>query len=325
MYICNKFARIAVLTSAFLFFPTSAIAQAYPDRTIRLIVPSATGSMNDIVARIVAKQLSQQLAQAVNIDNQEGERGTLAADTVAKSAPDGYTLLLGNELTMATNFLLKKQFPYDPLNDFTSIASLAEDHFVLVANPTLPVNNLGELIALAKTTKISYASTGKGTSYHLAGALLAAQAGGQFVHAEYANIPNATNALFDNNAQIMFMSAILAKRHLASGKVKALGIGDSKPNATFAGVAPIATTLPGFSINGWFGLFGPSKLPPEIIARLNSEVNKALAANEVKSRLGPALLQITATGGKPEELASMLKDDFARRSSAIKAAGFVPD
>lgn len=289
------------------------------------MVPSALGSMNDIVARLVAKQLSQQLGQSINIDNQAGSNGTTAADSVAKSAPDGYTLFLGNEATQATNIHLKKLFPYDPLTDFTPLASLAEDHLVLIAHPSLPAKNVAELVEHAKKNKITYASIGAGSSYHLAGVLLGSRAGAKMIHAEYVNVAEATNALFDNKAQIMFLSGIVAKRHVGSGKAKALAIADAKPYAPFGDLAPVGATLPGFALNGWFGLFAPAKLPPAITARLNDEINKALAANDVKSRLGPALLLLTPTGGKSEELAAMLKDDSAKRAGLIKAAGIEPD
>lgn len=298
---------------------TAAHAQSYPAGPIRLVVPGAMGSVYDIAGRLLARQLGQQLGAPITIDNQAGENGVTAADTVAKSAPDGQVLVIGNEMTMATSMHLKKKFPYDPLAEFTPIAGIAEDHYALIAASALPVNNLAELIEYAKNKKIAYTSGGDGTTSHLAGALFNERAGLAMLHFPRDNIGKATDALFAGEAQIMFVSAVVAKRHAAAGKVKVLGVADPAPYAALPDVPAIAATLPGFQVNGWFALFAPASLPPAITARLSEETGKAVSTGDLKSRMG-SLMLFTPLERNSEQMRALLKSEIELRGKLVKGA-----
>jgi tripartite-type tricarboxylate transporter receptor subunit TctC len=310
---------------ALLLLPAAGtiFAQDYPAKAVRIVVPGPPGSLNDIVARLLARQLAQQLGQRVNIDNQTGDNGTAAADSVARAAPDGYTLLLGTDATHASNVAMRRLPPYDPVTDFTPIAVIAEDHYVLVANPSLPVKNVAELVEYMKKNPVAYSSAGVGTSAHLAGAMLGVTTGTEPRHLPQTNVAEAVNAVFSSQAQVMFLNAVVAKRHIVAGKMVALGIADAQPSAEMPGVAPIGATLPGYRINGWFALFAPPKLPEPILERLNAEVGKALALPDLSGRYSG--LSLTPIGGSALQLDTIVRQDVALRAKMMKAARIDPE
>jgi tripartite-type tricarboxylate transporter receptor subunit TctC len=276
-------------------------AQTYPDKPVRIVVPYAPGAGADTLARSVGERLGSGLGQTVIVDNRAGAGGTLGADAVAKAAPDGYTIVLGTDATHATNVFLAKKFPYDPLKSFTPIVPAAVNHIVLVVHPSLPVKNVAELIAYAKANpkKLSFGSSGNGSAHHLAGELLNEKAGIDMVHVPYKGGGPAMTDLIGKSIPVLFASHATAKPHIESGKVRALAVVEDK---RLGALPTIGETVPGYAISSWFAFFGPANLPPAVTARLNTEINKALAQPQLRESLDKA--GMSATGGKAEDLAA---------------------
>lgn len=324
-------ARSASTTRRALVLGTSlsllgpARAQVFPDKPIRLVVPYAAGAAADQLARSVGERLSQALGQAVLVDNRAGAGGTLGADYVSKSAPDGYTVVLGTDASHATNVFLAKKFPYDPVKGFTPIAPAAVNHIVLVVHPTLPVKTVAELIAYGKANpkKLSFGSSGPGSAHHLAGELLNEKAGLAMVHVPYKGGGPAMTDLMGNSIPVLFASMATARPHIDSGKVRAIAVVEGKRFHGLPGLPTVGETVPGYAIESWFAFFGPPGLPAAVTARLNAEVNKALAQPVLRDALEKA--GMSATGGRPEDLAALLKSELAQREKLVKTAGIEPE
>jgi tripartite-type tricarboxylate transporter receptor subunit TctC len=303
----------------------AAVAQTYPDKPVRLVVPYAAGAAADQLARMVGERLTQGLGQTVIVDNRGGAGGTLGADNVAKSAADGYSIVLGTDASHATNIFLSKKFPYDPVKSFTPIAPAAVNHIVLVVHPSLPVKTVPELIAYTKANpkKLSFGSSGPGSAHHLAGELLNEKAGLDMVHVPYKGGGPAMTDLIGNSIPVLFASMATAKPHIDSGKIRALAVVEDKRFHGMPNLPTIGETVPGYAIASWFAFFGPTGLPPAVIGKLNTEINKALATPALREALEKA--GMSATGGKPEELAALLKIELAQREKLVKAAGIEPE
>ena len=311
---------LAVLVGA----SVGAQAQSWPERPVRLVVPYAPGAAADQLARTVGVRLSASLGQPVVIDNRAGAGGTLGADNVAKSPPDGYSIVLGNDATHALNYFFIKKFPYDPVKSFTPIVPVATNHIVLVVHPSLPVKNVAELIAYAKSNpgKLSFGSSGSGTAHHLAGELLNVKAGIKMLHVPYKGGGPAMSDLLGNTIPVLFASLAAAKPHMDSGKVRALGVFEGKRLPTMPNLPAIAETLPGYAIESGFGFFGPAGLPDAITTRLNTEINKALSAPDLRASLEAA--GMSATGGTPQDLLIQQRESMNQAEALIKAAGIEP-
>ncbi|MEY4751790.1 MAG: Extra-cytoplasmic Solute Receptor [Pseudomonadota bacterium] len=319
-------ARRALLLGAVMLAATSGVqAQAYPDKPIRLVVPYAAGAAADQLARAVGERLTQSLGQTIVVENKGGAGGTLGADAVAKAPADGYSIVLGTDASQATNIFLSKKFPYDPVKSFTPIAPAAVNHIVLVVHPSLPVKSLTELITYAKANpkKLSFGSSGPGSAHHLAGELLNEKAGIDMVHVPYKGGGPAMTDLIGNNIPVLFASLATARPHIDSGKVRAIAVVEAKRFHGLPNLPTIGETLPGYAIESWFAFFGPAGLPPAITARLNAEINKALAQPALRDMLEKS--GMSATGGKPEELAAQVKAELAQREKLVKAAGIEPE
>jgi tripartite-type tricarboxylate transporter receptor subunit TctC len=316
--------RLLVLGAMF-FAGGAAVAQTYPDKPVRLVVPYAAGAAADQLARMVGERLTQGLGQTVIVDNRGGAGGTLGADNVAKSAADGYSIVLGTDASHATNIFLSKKFPYDPVKSFTPIAPAAVNHIVLVVHPSLPVKTVPELIAYTKANpkKLSFGSSGPGSAHHLAGELLNEKAGLDMVHVPYKGGGPAMTDLIGNSIPVLFASMATAKPHIDSGKIRALAVVEDKRFHGMPNLPTIGETVPGYAIASWFAFFGPTGLPPAVIGKLNTEINKALATPALREALEKA--GMSATGGKPEELAALLKIELAQREKLVKAAGIEPE
>jgi len=302
-----------------------ALAQNYPDRPVRLVVPYAAGAAADQLARGVGERLTQSLGRTVIVDNRAGAGGTLGADNVAKSPADGYSILLGTDATHATNIYLSKKFPYDPVRSFTPIAPAAINHIVLLVHPSLPVKDVAELIKYAKANpkKLSFGSSGAGSAHHLAGELLNEKAGIDMVHVPYKGGSPAMTDLIGNSIPVLFASLATARPYIDSGKVRALAVVEDKRFHGLPNLPTIGETVPGYAIASWFGFFGPANLPPAITAKLNVEINKALATPALRETLERT--GMSATGGKPEDLSALLKSELAQREKLVKAAGIEPE
>ena len=265
----------ALLTALLaLTAPRSSIGQTYPDHVIRIVVPTAAGGGNDAMARIVGSKLGERMKQPVIIENKAGGNGAIGSEFVAKSAPDGYTLLFGYIATHGINPALSK-VPYDPVRDFAPIAMIAEAQEVLVVHPSVKANSVAELIALAKARpgSISYASAGNGTAPHISGELFKRLAGIDMLHVPYKGSAPAIADTLGGTTQVMFPSLVAANQFIKAGKLRALAVTGSKRSAMFPALPTIAEAgVPGFQITQWYGFFAPAKTPPAIVERLNREI-----------------------------------------------------
>ncbi|MGH8683283.1 MAG: Bug family tripartite tricarboxylate transporter substrate binding protein [Burkholderiales bacterium] len=316
--------RCALLVFAVLVSP-AAFGQAYPAKPVKFVVPYPPGASTDTVARAVAQKLSDSLGQQVFVENRPGASGNIGSDYVAKSAPDGYTILLGTDATHTTNVHFGKNFPYDPVRDFTPITAAVGNIIVLAAHPSVPITSVKELIEYAKKNpgRLAYASSGTGSPHHLSGELLRQLAGIDIVHVPYKGGGQAIIDFVGGQVPLMFSSLVAVAPHIKSGKVRALGVVEAQRYAAMPDVPTIAETLPGFEINSWLGFLGPAGLPPPIQARLQAEIVKALNAPDVRARLEPAGLIVI--GNTPAEFSAMIRTDLDKRGRLIKAAGIPTD
>ncbi len=264
-----------------------ALAQTYPSRPVRLIVPFAPGGGSDIIARVLAPHLSELLAQQVLIDNRPGAGTIIGAELAAKSPPDGYTLFLGITGTMAINPSMYRKLPYDPVRDFAAIGLVGTGPNVLVVHPSLPARSIPQLISIAKNYpgKLSYASAGTGGAPHLAGELFKSMAGIDMVHIPYKGAAPATTDLLAGQVQVMFAGLGAALPFVKTSRLRALGVAGAKRTRALPDVPAIAEYLKGFEASTWFALFAPAGTPRPVIARLNAEVIKAMMLPPLEQQL----------------------------------------
>jgi len=267
-----------------------AQAQTYPQSPIRLVVPFAPGGGADLMARILADPLSRRLGQPIVIENKPGGGATLGADFVAKSAPDGYTLLWTTPGPQITNPYLMPKLPYDPFRDFTAVATVVTAVNVLVVTPSLPVNSVPELIAYAKAHpgKLNFSSSGVGASSHLSGELFKMMAGIDIVHVPYRGSGPSLQDLLAGNVQMAIDTVAVLLPHIQSGRLRALGVATLERNPTLPDLPPIADTLPGFDGSSINYISAPAGTPREIVERLNREINAVLSDPDVQSRMATA-------------------------------------
>lgn len=311
-------AAIAVSMS----FSPSALAQSFPSRPLRIVVPFPAGGTTDVLARAVAQKLTETLGQPVVVDNRPGAGGNIGAELVAKSPPDGYTLLMGTVGTHAINPGLYPKMPYDHVRDFAPVILVAGVPNVLVVNPSLPVNSVQELIAYAKANpgKLNFASSGNGTSIHLSGELFKTMAGVQIMHVPYKGSAPALQDMVGGQVQLMFDNLPSSLALIKGGKLKALAVTSSARAAALPDVPTMAESgLPGFEASSWFGLLAPAGTPQPAIAKLNAEVARWLASPEAKEKL---LAQgAIAAGGTPEDFARHIAAETAKWQKVVKESG----
>lgn len=302
-----------------------AAAQTFPDRTITLVVPFAAGGSTDVVGRVVAQKMGDILGQQVVVENVAGAGGNLGADRVARSDPDGYTILMGTVATHALNPLILKQKPYDPEKDFSPVSLLVIVPNVLVVNPKLEVNSVAELIELLKKDpdKYSYASSGNGTPLHLSGELFNSMAGVKMQHVPYKGAGPALNDLLGNQISIMFDNLPSSSSHIKGGTLKALGITTKERAPSFPDVPTVAETVPGYETYTWNALFAPAGTPADVVAKLNEAANAALKDPAVADRMKD--FSATVVGSTPEELGKHVTAELAKWSPVVKAANIQMD
>ena len=299
-----------------------AWAQAYPVKPIRLVVPFPPGGATDIHARAVAQKLTDAWGQSVIVDNRPGAGGNIGSELVAKAAPDGYTLEMGTVGTHAINASLYSKMPYDHVRDFAPVILVAGVPNVLVVNPGLPVNSVQELIAYAKANpgKLNFASSGSGTSIHLAGELFKVMAGVQMTHVPYKGSSPALQDLLGGQVQLMFDNLPPSLPHIKAGKLRALGVTSATRAPALPDVPTIAESgLPGFEASSWFGVLAPAGTPPAIIAKLNAEIAKWLDTPEAKEKM--LALGANAAGGTPEDFAKHIAAETAKWAKVVKESG----
>jgi tripartite-type tricarboxylate transporter receptor subunit TctC len=299
----------------------SAQAQNYPVKPIKLIIPATTGT-SDVVARALAPRLSSALGQSVVVEQMPGAGTNIGNNFVAKSAPDGYTLLI-NGLPLVTNLALYSQLPYNPMTDLVPVIGLAEVNNVITVHPTLGVQTLKELVQLAKSKpgQLNYGSPGAGSSGHLSAEMLGLRTGAQMVHLPYKGNSQATMDLLRGELQVGFMNLPMALPQVKAGKLKALAVTGAKRSNLLPDVPTVAEALgmPDFELTAWFVIMAPSKTPSPVINILNKEIDKILKDPDFVEKIHNAGAEVI--GGSAASFESRMKKDAARLSELIKLAG----
>lgn len=324
---------VAAAPAALVGFSAAATATAattaatgYPAKPIRLVVPFPAGGPTDAMARLIGQHLSQQLGQPVVIDNRGGAGGTIATEAAAQAAPDGYTLFFSTTGTMAINPWLYRSLKVDPLKSFDAVGSVASTANVLVVPKSLPVSNVKELVALArqKPGALTFGSAGNGSSNHLSGELFKSMAGIDIVHVPYKGSAAAFTDLLGGRISMMFDTVSSQVQYISTGKVKALGVTGATRSEALPKVPTIAEAgLPGFDVTIWFGLSAPKGTAPDVIRRLNSELQAVLVQADVQSQL--AALGARPLPGTPADFSKMIEHDAGKWSPVVKASGATLD
>src|SRR5712671_3746868 len=304
-------------------FAGPALAQDYPLRPVRIIVPSPPAGGTDIVGRVLADHFSKALGQQFFVENKPGAGNLIGIEAAARSAPDGYTLLM-TASTLALNSVLYKKVPYDPIRDFAPITLAATAPNILIVNTALPARTLTEFMALArqKPGQLSYGTPGVGTSPHMATELLKSMAGIDLQHVPYKGTAPALTDVIGGQIAGMFSNALTARPQIDSGRVRALAVSGPKRIEALPGVPPVAETLPGYEAMQWYGLAAPAGTAPAIIARLNAEALKALRSDEMKERL--ALDGAEPVGTTAAEFAAFIRSELEKWTRVARAANIEP-
>lgn len=312
----------AALLGASLTLVGAAIAQSYPSKPIRLVVPFTPGGVTDTSGRLIAEQLSKRLGQQVIVDNKPGASGNIGTQQVAAAEGDGYTLLLGFDGTLVINPHVFPKTGFDTLKDFAPIGKIGDAVLILVANPSFPAKNLKDLIALSKTQAggLSYGTSGTGGTPHIAGELLRQRTGANLVHVPYKGGGQALTDVLGGNIPLVYTAIASAIPHVKSGKLLPIAVSSSKRASSMPDVATfIENGVTDFEASSWVGLLAPAKTPRAIIARLNTELTAVLNDPEVKERLNG--MGITASPGTAESFGAELSRDLAKYGPVVKAAG----
>ncbi len=313
---------LALACIAGVFTIPSAMAQTYPTKPVKLVVPFPPGGSLDTTGRLLAQKLTEAWGQPVVVENKPGAGGNIGADLVAKSPADGYTILMGALSTHAVNPSLYAKMPYDAAKDFAPITLIAITPNVLVVNAASPVNNVREFIAYAKANpgKLSFGSGSSGSAGHLAGELFKVETGTDAVHIPFKGGAPATQALLAGDTQFMFDNLANAMAQVKAGKLKALAVTTAKRSPLVPDLPTMAEAgLPGFDISTWYGLFAPAGTPPAVIAKWNAEVAKILNSPDVRARLVADGAE--PTPNTPEQFAQMIASELTKYARIVKVSG----
>lgn len=302
-----------------------AWAQDYPNKPLRIVVPFPPGGSNDVLGRVLGQKISEAMSQPVLVDNKAGAAGNIGTDFVAKAPADGYTMLVASNTGLAINPVLYPKLPFDAIKDFEPITLLGGLPIVLVINANVKASSVTELIALAKKdpNKITYASAGAGTPQHMSAELFKSMTGTKITQVPYKGSGPALIDVIAGTVDIMFCPINSALPHIRSGKLRALGVATAKKVTLLPEVPTVAETVPGYVSDIWIGMMAPAKTPAPVIAKLNTELRKALSLPDVKDKL--AEQGIEATSSTPAELANLIAADQKRWAVVIKGAGIQPD
>ena len=307
-----------------------ALAQAYPSKMIRFVVPYPPGGPLDSIARMLAEKMRDGLGQQIIVENKPGAGGNLGADAVAKSAPDGYTIVMGAVATHAINPTLFAKMPYDPVRDFAPISLVASVPNVLVINPDIAarhgIGTLGDLVKYAKAHpgQLNFASGGNGSAGHLAGELFKSMAKVSMVHIPYAGAAPAQLGLLAGQTDLMFDNLASASQNIRAGKLKSLAVTTAKraeglPDMPTVAEAGKAYGLAGFDINTWFGVLAPAKTPAPVIEKLNAEIRRALQSPDVHERMVKLGTEPSPT--TPEQFSALIQSELKKYAAVVKASG----
>lgn len=304
---------------------TGATAQPYPAKPIRIIVPYAPGGGVDIIARATAQELSKRVNQQVIVDNRTGAGGNVGSEMAAKSTPDGYTLLMASPAN-SINISLYAKMPYDPLRDLAAVALIAQVPAVLIANRSLPVANVRQLVALAKSRPgaLTYGSGGSGTTEHLAAEMFKSAAGIDMLHVPYKGGAQVITDVIGGQIALMFVNMVGALPHVQGGRVKALAVAGPARSPSLPEVPTVVEAgYRDFVVSVWWGVMGPSGMPREVINTLNREIVAGLASQEMKDRLQTMSAQ--PIGGTPEQFTAFFTAETRRWAPIVKASGAKAD
>ncbi|MDI1271011.1 MAG: tripartite tricarboxylate transporter substrate binding protein [Polaromonas sp.] len=317
----NPIKLLTVALCACLSFAAAAQADNYPSRSIRIVVPFPPGGATDAAARLVATRMSEKWGQPVVIDNRAGAGGNVGSDIVAKSAPDGYTLVMGVTGSHAINISLYSKMPYDPVADFVAISQVAVVPNVVVVHPSVPARTLAELVALAKREpgKLNYASLGNGTAAHLGMELLKSAAGIDITHVPYKGSAPAVTDLLAGQVQVMVDGLPSALQHVKAGKLRAIALTSLHRAPALPDLPTIAETYPGFYADAWSGLFAPKGTPAAIVNQLSTEVQRILRLPDVREKL--AALGAEPVGSTQTEFAAHVKREIDKWAQVVKTSG----
>jgi tripartite-type tricarboxylate transporter receptor subunit TctC len=320
--------RIATTVFAFLFMGLghAVVAQTYPAKPIRIVVPFPAGGIADLFSRHIGQKLTDTWGQPVIVDNRPGAGGNIGAEIVAKSPPDGYTLVMGSIGTHSVNVSLFSKLPYDPLRDFAPVALVMEAEGLLVLHPSVPVKSVKELVALARARpgQVAYASAGHGTASHLAGELFKSMAKVDMVHVPYkGNVPAITD-LIGGQTSLLFATMPTVLPQVEAGRLKALAVTGSVRSPAAPKLPTIAeAALPGYSVTNWIGLFAPAGTQRDIVVKLNGETVRIMQAPEIQKRLLAEGAKFTPT--TPDQFTAFVKSEIAKWAKVVKEAGIRVD
>jgi len=314
-----RITHLAVIAALGAAVSLPAAAQQYPAKPVRVIVPQAPGSATDVVTRIVANKLTELLGQPVVVDPRPGAGGSLGTELAAKAPADGYTIVMGHNSSHGANPAIYPKLGYDAVRDFTPIISVVSTPYVLTLHPSMPVKNVKELIALARSRpgQINYASAGNGSTHHLSGELLKTMAGIDIVHVPYKGTTPAISGLIAGETTIMFGTVTGVQPQIRANRLRGIAVTTPKRSQFMPELPTMAETLPGFEIMSWFALLGPAGTPRPIVDRLYTETTKVLAMPDVKEALYKQGFE--PNPGTPEQLADFIKAEIAKFTKLAKA------
>ena len=304
---------------------SSAFAQAWPTKPIRIVVPYAAGGPLDDVARTLGARMSETWGQTVVVDNRGGAGGSLGADMVARSAPDGYTILHGNSGPMTINPNQIKNISYDAVKDFTPISLILNSPMVMVVSPTLPVKDVAGLVKLARArpNELNYASAGVGNLQHLGMESVQASAGIRMNHVPYKGAAPAFIDIFGGRIELMFANVVGALPHIKAGKLRAIAVSSAKRSTALPDIPSVGETIKGFDMTAWMGLFGAANTPKDIVTKMSGEVARIVQLPDVRARmLGQGAEPV---GGTPQDLADLMARETALYAKIIKTSGIQPE
>ena len=317
--------RIAFLLIALVAAP-HAWAQAFPSKPVRMIVPYAAGGATDVLARPIAQKLGEHLGQPVIVENRPGANATIGADIVARSAPDGHTILLGSIVHYMVPYFTRN-VPYDPVKDFTPIAQATVVPNILAVNPSLPIHNVKELIAYVKKDgrKMHYGTTGTGSTHHLGGVFLAQTAGIPLEHVPYKGGNPAIQDVLSGSVPLVILTATTIMPQVKNGKLRALGLIENRRFASLPGIPTIGESVPGYAVpDTWFGFMGPANLARPALERLNADIRKTLQDPEVRQRIENIGMEVTGTA-TADQMAANVKSEIEIIRKIVTSANIKPE
>ena len=317
--------RCLFLALSFAVLPGLAAAQAYPSKPIRMVVPWAPGGSTDVLARLIGVKMTENWGQPVVVENKPGASGNIGSELVAKAPPDGYTLLLGSVSTHAMNPFLMGTMPFKGVDDFSTIALAAYVTNVLVTHPSVPAKSVRELVDLLKAEpgKIAYASAGNGSPNHVAAELFRRLASVDMLHVPYKGGGPATAGIAGGQVGVLFTGLGNVWEHVKAGRLNLLAVTENRRSALLPGVPMVSETLPGYEVAVWYGVWGPAGMSPELLAKLNGEVNRILKLPDVKQRLD--LMGAEHVSMSAREAHQLLQREYDRWGRIIRESGIKAD